>query len=375
MRCVLATLWLLAATLTHAATVVPKAPTISASGWMLQDFASGRVLAEHNAHGRLEPASLTKMMTAYVVFAELQQGSISLEDDVLVSEKAWKMPGSRMFIEVDKQVRVEDLLKGVIIQSGNDASVALAEYVAGDESTFSALMNQHAKRLGMTGTNYVNSTGLPDPEHYTTATDLALLARALIMDFPELYKWHAVKSFTHNDITQDNRNSLLWRDESVDGIKTGHTESAGYCLVASAVRNDMRIISVVLGTSSTKARTQQTQALLNYGFRFFETHKLYEAGDALTSVRVWKGDRQELELGVRSDLYITIPKGQYDNVQAKLDLMRKIEAPVVSGESYGTVTLTLGEKEVASRPLVALESVAEGGLWDQMSDSVQLWFE
>ena len=361
--------------LVHAASIVPKPPSVNASAWILKDFDSGRVLAEYDSEVRLEPASLTKMMTAYVVFGELSEGSIGLEDEVVVSKKAWQMPGSRMFIEVGKKVSVADLLKGVIIQSGNDASVALAEYVAGDEQTFAALMNQYAQKLGMAGTNYTNSTGLPEESHYTTANDLSLLARALIRDFPAFYKWHAIKSFEFNEISQKNRNGLLWRDDSVDGIKTGHTSSAGYCLVVSALRNNMRLISVVLGSKSVKARNQDTQALLNFGFRFYDTYKIYDAGKTLKTVRVWKGSKNIFPIGLKEDMYITIPKGQYNNVEATLDIREMIEAPVTSGETYGSVQLKLGEREVASNPVVALESVDIGGVWARTLDSIGLWFK
>ncbi len=275
---------------TASAAIVPDAPSVGARAYILQDFDSGRVLAEVNADERMEPASLTKIMTAYVVFEELEQGKIAMEDQVLVSEKAWRMGGSKMFIEVDTKVSVEDLLKGLIIQSGNDASVALAEFIAGDEDAFADLMNQYAVRLGMTGTHFINASGLPHPEHYTTARDTATLAAAMIRDFPELYKIHAVKEYEYNGIVQHNRNKLLWRDESVDGLKTGHTESAGYCLVASAERDGMRLISVVMGSESERSRARESIALLSYGFRFFETHRLYGALEPLTEIRIWKGE-------------------------------------------------------------------------------------
>jgi len=355
--------------------VVPAAPEIGARAHILVDHHSGRVLAEGNPDEPLEPASLTKMMTAYVVFAELAQGNISLEDEVLVSEKAWRMPGSRMFVEVDTRVRVEDLLKGVIIQSGNDASVALAEYVAGTESAFAQLMNEYARRLGMASSNFVNSTGLPDEQHYTTARDMAVMASALVRDFPSLYQLHAVKEYVYNDITQHNRNRLLWRDDTVDGIKTGHTSSAGYCLVASAVRDGMRLISVVLGSQSEKKRAQQTQALLEYGFRFFETHRLYSANEALTEVRVWKGETEMVGMGLAEDLWITVPRGQYEKLKATVELDSRILAPVRRGETRGSVRIRLGEQEVAERPLVALRRVREGGLWQRLSDHVMLMFQ
>ncbi|MFM1892112.1 MAG: D-alanyl-D-alanine carboxypeptidase, partial [Pseudomonadota bacterium] len=272
-----------------AAPPVPAPPTVAGTGHLLLDMHSGRVLAESNADARLEPASLTKIMTAYVVFRELQHGNLKLEDQALISEKAWKTPGSRMFIEVGKRVSVGDLLNGMVIQSGNDASVALAEHIAGSEDTFAGLMNEHSRRLGMQNTHFVNATGLPHEDHYTTPRDIAKVTIATIREFPELYKLYAVKEFVWNDIKQPNRNLLLWRDDSVDGVKTGHTEAAGYCLVSSAAREGMRLVAVVMGTSSENARAKESLSLLNYGFRFFETHRLYAAGDALVRTRVWKG--------------------------------------------------------------------------------------
>ena len=358
-----------------AATLVPKSPDINARAWVLQDFDSGRVIAENNPEIRLEPASLTKMLTVYVAFSELKEGNIALEDMVRVSEKAWKTTGSRMFIEVDKQVSVQDLLMGVIVQSGNDAAVALSEYIAGDQASFAGLMNQYAKRLGMNGSNFVNSTGLPADDHYTTAADLAKLSIGLIRDFPTLYAWHAIRKFTFNGIEQPNRNKLLWRDESVDGIKTGYTSSAGYCLVVSAKRANMRLVSVLLGSQSVKSRAEQTQTLINYGFRFYESHRLYAAGDSLTSVRLWKGEKTALSIGLRHDLHITVPRGQYDSLEAVLEIDANIVAPVVSGEKKGKVTLKLGNEMLYERPLVALESVAQGSLWQRMTDHIRLMLE
>ena len=357
------------------ASLVPKAPDINARAWILQDFDSGLVLAEHNVDARLEPASLTKMLTVYVVFAELREGNISLDDLVLVSEKAWKTTGSRMFIEVDTQVSVEHLLLGIIVQSGNDASVALGEYIAGDEASFAGLMNQYAKRLGMADSNFTNSTGLPDDNHYTTAKDLVRLSVSLIRDFPILYQWHAQRQFKFNNIEQPNRNRLLWRDESVDGIKTGYTASAGYCLVASAKRDDMRLVSVLLGSQSGKSRTAQTQALLNYGFRFYETHRLYGVGEPVTNVRLWKGEKDTLSIGLRRDIFVNVPRGQYKFIDAQVEIDRTIVAPVAQGEMKGKVMFTLGEETLGEYPLVALESVSEGNLWTRLSDTIRLMFE
>ncbi|MET0100569.1 MAG: D-alanyl-D-alanine carboxypeptidase family protein [Sedimenticola sp.] len=358
-----------------AAAPVPAPPKIAASGHLLLDFDSGAVLAENNANEQLEPASLTKIMTAYVVLRELTEGNIKLDEMVRVSKKAWRAPGSRMFIEVGKQISVEQLLKGMIIQSGNDSSIALAEHVAGSEETFAALMNEHAQRLGMLNTNFVNSTGLPDKNHYTTANDIAKVAAATIREFPDYYGWYAVREFTFNDIKQHNRNKLLWRDDSVDGIKTGHTEAAGYCLVASAKRNGMRLISVVMGTKSENARAKESQALLNYGFRFYETHRLYGAGEALTQVRVWKGASEQLRLGLKEDLVVTIPRRQYKNLKPGMTIPPKIMAPMRKGQEVGKVKVMLGDRVVAESPLVALEGVEEGGIWQTVKDSALLMFE
>jgi D-alanyl-D-alanine carboxypeptidase (penicillin-binding protein 5/6) len=357
------------------ATPLPAPPEISATGYLLIDFHSGKVLAEKGADKRLEPASLTKIMTAYTVFRELKQGNVLSEDSVLISEKAWRTPGSRMFIEVGKKVKMIDLIKGMIIQSGNDACVAIAEHIAGSESTFAELMNSHAKRLGMADTHFVNSTGLPHENHYTTPADIAKVAIATIEEFPEYYSWYKEKSFTFNDINQLNRNKLLWRDSSVDGIKTGHTEGAGYCLVASAMKESMRLVSVVMGTKSEEARAQASQSLMNYGFRFYETHQLYAAGEALNRVRIWKGAQERLPLGLSKDLNVTIPRHQYKNLDANLEIEPKIMAPVKEGQSLGKVMITLNGEPVTSASLVALKAIPEGNLWQQIKDSALLWLE
>ncbi|MEJ2618875.1 MAG: D-alanyl-D-alanine carboxypeptidase [Candidatus Thiodiazotropha sp.] len=368
-------LLLLLALSAKAAIPTPAAPEVSATGYLLIDFLSGKVLAERDADKRLEPASLTKIMTAYTIFRELKQGNITLEDQVLVSEKAWRTPGSRMFIEVGKRVKVIDLIKGMIIQSGNDACVALAEHIAGSESTFADLMNTHASRLGMTHTHFVNSTGLPHENHYTTPRDIAKVAIATIGEFPEYYHWYSEKSFLFNNIEQHNRNKLLWRDNSVDGMKTGHTEGAGYCLVASAMKENMRLVSVVMGTKSEEARAQASQSLLNYGFRFFETHQLYTAGETLERVRIWKGERDKLPLGLSEDLNVTIPRHQYKNLNASLEIDPKIMAPINDGQALGKVTVTLNGEPVTTATLVSLKAVAEGNLWQQIKDSALLWLE
>jgi len=365
----------LAGSPTLAATPIPKPPAVGAKGYLVEDFRSGHAIAEKNADQPLEPASITKLMSAYVVFSEIRDGSLSLSDKVRISEKAWRTPGSRMFVEVNTQVSVGDLIKGMIIQSGNDATVALAEQIAGSEDSFAALMNQHAQRLGMKHSHFVNSTGLPDKEHYTTAHDIAIIARALIDEFPEYYRWYSEKKFTYNDITQYNRNKLLWRDESVDGLKTGHTDSAGYCLVTSAERDGMRLISVVLGTKSEEARADASQALLNYGFRFFETHKLYEAGTKLTNSRVWKGAVDNVDLGLTDTLYVTIPRGEYKHLDASMHLNSQIIAPVNNGQPLGEVVVRLGEQTVADKNLVALQPVAEGSFWQRIVDEALLYFE
>ena len=311
-----------------AAMPVPAPPDVAAKNYLLVDFASGKVLAEKNADEKIEPASITKMMTAYVVYKELETGRLSLDDMVDISEKAWRMGGSRMYLEVNTSVTVHELLKGLIIQSGNDASVALAEHVAGTEDAFVQLMNQYAAELDMDKTNFENCTGWPDKKHLTTARDIATLSSAIIREFPEHYAWYSEKEYTYNNIKQYNRNKLLWSDDSVDGIKTGHTESAGYCLVASAVRSDMRLISVVLNTDSEKSRASVSQSLLNYGFRFFETVQLYQAGQELTKARIWKGLSEEVALGIGEELFVTIPRGRYDDLEAQVELQPQLLAPL-----------------------------------------------
>jgi D-alanyl-D-alanine carboxypeptidase (penicillin-binding protein 5/6) len=359
----------------QAAVLKPTPPSIKARAYILQDYDSGNVLVEVNADEPVEPASLTKMMTVYVVLAQLEEGKFQLGDLVPISKKAWKMGGSKMFIKVGNEVPVEDLLKGVIIQSGNDASVALAEFVAGDESAFADLMNQYASLLGMTNTNFVNSSGLPHPDHYTTARDMADLAVALIRDFPVHYPLHAVREYTWNNIKQYNRNPLLRLDESVDGVKTGHTESAGYCLVASAQEGNMRLVSALMGSESEDSRLTETQSLLRYGFRFFETERLYEGGAPITRVRVWQGETEQLDTGIADDLYLTVPRGEFKKLASGIVVEEKILAPVRAGQQLGVVTISLAGEAIAERPLVALGEVAQGGLWRRLSDYVKLWFE
>lgn len=357
-------------TISSAALPVPAPPEVAAKNYLLIDFASGKVLAEKNADEQIEPASITKLMTAYVVYKELDEGRLNMDDMVDISEKAWRMGGSRMYLEVNSSVSVYDLMKGLIIQSGNDASVALAEHIAGTEATFVQLMNQYAKELGMDNTNFENCTGWPDKKHLTSARDIAKLSVAIIRDFPEHYAWYSEKEYTYNDIKQYNRNKLLWRDETVDGLKTGHTESAGYCLVTSALRSDMRVVSVVLGTDSEKSRASVSQAVLNYGFRFFESHTLYDEGEVLSRPRIWKGEFETLTVGLSQALAITIPRGAYDKLDATMDIDKDIQAPISKGQPVGVVKVSLDGNVLESVPLVALENVAEGSLFQIAKDYV-----
>ena len=355
--------------------LVPSPPAVAAKAYILMDYHSGRVLTAHEVDARVEPASLTKLMTAYVVLSELKNGTIKLDDQVLISEKAWRMKGSRMFLKVKSHVSVDDLLMGMIVQSGNDASVALAEHTAGSEDTFVELMNQYAATLGMTNTHFMNSTGWPHKDHYTTARDLATLSQAIIRDFPEDYSRYKIKQYTHNNITQPNRNRLLWLDDRVDGIKTGHTESAGYCLISSAKQGEMRLIAVVLGTNSENARARVSRQLLNYGFRFYETFKLHDAMKVLTEMRIWKGEKETLPLGLASDLYITAPRGQRNKIKAQMSLEPNIIAPAEKGHTYGHVEIKLGDTILSKQPLVALENIDSGNLWQRLSDNVVLMFQ
>lgn len=353
----------------------PTAPTINAQSYLLQEFDSKQYLVEHEADARIAPASITKLMSAYVIFNELHSGHLKLDQTTLVSEHAWRTQGSRMFVEVNKNVKVEDLIQGMIVQSGNDATVTLAELVAGSEETFASMMNRYAASLGMVNSHFANSTGLPDPEHYATARDIGKLVRALINEFPEYYHWYSQKSFTYNHITQYNRNKLLWRDKSVDGLKTGYTDTAGYCLVTSAKREDMRLISVVMGTPSEQGRINATQALLTYGFRFFERHKLFAGKKKLVDVPVLKGSQKFFTVGLPEDLYVVIAKGRYDELQATTQLNTDVIAPVTQSESYGKLTVRLGDKLIIERPLVALENVPIGQWWHRLIDEIRLWLQ
>ncbi|WP_338034572.1 D-alanyl-D-alanine carboxypeptidase family protein [Halorhodospira neutriphila] len=356
-------------------TPVPSPPAIAAPNYVLVDLHSGDILAQGNPKTSHPPASLTKLMTAYVVFRELSAGNISLDDQVTISEKAWRAEGSRMFVEVGDQVSVEKLLQGMIVQSGNDASVALAEYVAGDERTFAQLMNQHAERLGMENTHYTNATGMPDSELRTTALDTARLAKAIIEEFPEYYDWYSQRAFTYAGITQHNRNKLLWRDSSVDGLKTGYTSNAGYNLTTSAKRDGMRLISVVLGADSAQARIRQSHQLLNYGFRFFETHRLYTADEALTETKLWQGAQESISLGVPHDIYVTIPRREYDNLSASMSVDGPVIAPIGAGEPLGRLRVELADTTIHEAPLVSQSEAEKGGLWGQMIDKILLRFQ
>lgn len=362
-------------TLQANASMVPRAPQIDARGYLLMDAASGRIIVEHNAEQRLPPASLTKMMTAYIAEAELQKGNLSEDDMAPVSVKAWRMGGSKMFIKEGTRVSVGDLLKGIIIQSGNDASVAMAEFVAGSEDAFADLMNQHARRLGMNSTHFMNATGWPAENHFTTAKDMATLARAIVRDFPEHYDTYALKEFTYNGITQQNRNLLLWRDERVDGLKTGHTEEAGYCLVSSAKEGDMRLIAVVMGTDSEGARARESQKLLTYGFRFFETYKAYSAGDILDTAELWMGEKREVRLGLSEDLILTIPKESHEGLKAEVTVNPQLQAPINEGQQYGTVTVRMNNEVLVEKPLVALESIEEAGFLTQIWHHILMFFK
>lgn len=363
------------ATHSMAAPLIPNAPELDASSYILVDFNTGAILAEKNSGMKAEPASITKLMTIYVAFQELRNGTLQLNDKVTVSKKAWRTEGSRMFIEVGKQVKVEDLLIGIIVQSGNDASTALAEHIAGTEATFAQLMNQHAQTLGMTDTHFENATGLPSATHLTTARDIATLSAAIIGEFPEYYPWFSQLEFTYAGIRQYNRNKLLRRDRSVDGLKTGHTESAGYCLAASAKRDNMRLISVVLGTASDNDRSNATQALLNYGFRFFETHELFTDKQVIESPRLWEGAKQTLAVGAASALKATIPRGQASKLTMKTSYSSKLMAPIQAGTTVGEIQVTLQDKLVTRQPLVALETVSQGTLFQRLKDKVLQMFE
>ncbi|MBY0474904.1 MAG: D-alanyl-D-alanine carboxypeptidase [Nitrosomonas sp.] len=348
--------------------------SVAAKSFMLSDFQTGQVLAGQNVHERIEPASLTKLMTAYVVFSALKQRQIALDQTAPVSESAWRMIGSRMFIEPKKQVTVDELIRGMIVQSGNDACIALAEVVAGSEASFVTIMNKEAKRLGMQNTHFTNTTGLPDSNHYTTAHDLTLLATAIIREFPDFYPLYSLKEYTYNNITQPNRNRLLWIDPHVDGMKTGWTKTAGYCLITSAIRDKRRLISVVIGAQSANARSIESQRLLNYGFQFYDTLHLYKKNDSLATIHLWKGTQNELKAGFDRDVFFTLPKGQADKLKATMEYKQPLIAPVQLGQEVGTVKFTLDNKTVEVYPLVALEKVDSASFLGRAWDSVKLLF-
>ncbi|MDF3054126.1 MAG: D-alanyl-D-alanine serine-type carboxypeptidase [Gammaproteobacteria bacterium] len=353
--------------------VAPAPPEVQGKGYILLDADSGYVIAENNADERAAPASLTKLMTMYVISGMLNTKRISLDDQVLVSEKAWRTGGSRMFIQVGTHVPVKDLVNGIIVASGNDACVAMSEHVAGSEESFVGLMNQAAQHLGMTGTHYSDSTGLPDPDNYTTPRDQSILTRAIIQHYPQDYSWYKQKEIVYNNIKQPNRNLLLWRDPSVDGLKTGFTDDAGYCLVASAKREDMRLIAIVMGSPSTQQRSKDVQALLNYGFRFYKTSKLYEGGTTLKTLPVWFGKEPNIALGVQQSFYVTVPVGSFDKLKATISVDPSLEAPIVKGQAYGEIKVMLGEEVVSAQPLIALEDNPEAGFISRTFDRVKLF--
>ncbi|CAH9019421.1 D-alanyl-D-alanine carboxypeptidase family protein [Candidatus Nitrosacidococcus sp. I8] len=353
---------------------VPDPPSISARSYVLEDFKTGQIIAESQADQRVAPASITKLMTAYIVFSELKRGNLHLEDQVLISEHAWRTGGSRTFIEVNTQIPVEILIKGMVIQSGNDASVALAEHIAGTEEVFAAIMNQQAQKLGMTGSHFMNSTGLPSDNHYATARDISTLARAIIQDFPEYYGWFSQESFTYNGIAQYNRDTLLKRDPSVDGLKTGYTKAAGYCLVSSAKREDMRLISVIMRSKSPQSRANEALALLNYGFRFYETNNIYSALEPITNTSVRRGAEKEISLGVAHDLAVVLPRGQWKKLSSAIQVTNPIIAPIKKGEELGAITVKFKGDPILEKPLIALTAIPEGNRWQKMSDWVSSLF-
>lgn len=354
--------------------VTPTAPLVNAKAYILIDVDSGKIIAEKNSEEKLPPASLTKMMTLYVISNALNSSQIHLNDEVRVSRDAWKIGGSRMFIKEGDMVSVENLLKGIIVDSGNDACVAMAEHVGGSENSFAELMNQQAQNLGMKNSHFTDSTGLPDPNLYTTAKDLAILGRALVMDFPQYYSWYKQKWFTYNGIRQPNRNRLLWRDNQVDGIKTGHTNEAGFCLVSSAKRGNMRLLAVVLGEPTDSSRADDSEKLLNYGFRFFETHKLYKSGQSITEIPLYKGMVDKVTVGLTEDQYITIPAGQYDRLKVSTKVPDYSQAPIKKGDKVGELIVELDNKVISTRPIYTLQSIEEGGFYTRTKDAIRLAF-
>ena len=360
----------------RAAVPIPKAPDVNARAYILVDHFSGRVLAEDHADEREEPASLTKLMTSYAVFKALKENRLKLTDPITISEHAWRSEGSRTFVQVGSTVPAEILIKGMIVQSGNDATIALAEKIGGTEAAFAQLMNEYAKRIGMKATHFVNADGLPDPNHYTTARDMAILANALISEFPEYYQWYSIHEFTWNNIKQQNRNGLLLRDPTVDGMKTGHTDSAGFCLVTSAKRDNMRLVSVVMGSSSIKAREDASSALLNYGYTFYETGQVMKAGTPLKKVRVYKSAQGEVDLTAPRNIVLTVGRGQLASVKTETRIFKEpLIAPLAADQAIGEITLTDQNGQLVQRvPLTPGKPVPEAGLWTRATDSVRLWF-
>ncbi|HEX4045531.1 MAG TPA: D-alanyl-D-alanine carboxypeptidase family protein [Gammaproteobacteria bacterium] len=349
----------------------PGTPKLDAKSYILIDATSGKVIVQKDADAQLPPASLTKLMSLYIISSALKSGQIHMDDKVRISTKAWRTEGSRMFVKVGDEVPVKELLQGIIVASGNDATVALAEYIAGTEETFVNMMNEQAKLLGMKNSHFMDSTGLPNKNHYSTAHDMAILTQAYIKTFPEDYSFYSEKWFTYNGIKQPNRNRLLWRYQYADGLKTGHTQEAGYCLVASAKKDGMRLVSVVFGAPNDQGRTEDSIRLLTYGFRFFETHKLYPKNTALVQARIWHGSKSEVPLGVAEDLHVTIPAGQFKRMQVALEVNNPLKAPIVKGNAYGTVKVTLSNQVIAEKPLIALDDSSTGNLWRRASDSVK----
>jgi D-alanyl-D-alanine carboxypeptidase (penicillin-binding protein 5/6) len=352
---------------------IPTAPQVDARAYIVVDYRTDKILAAKDAVARMEPASLTKLMTAYIVFQELAAGKLKLDEQVVVSEHAWRSEGSRTFIELGKPISIQDLILGMIVQSGNDATIALAERIAGTEETFAQMMNANAKRLGMVGSHFDNSSGLPSPQHYTTSRDLSLLANAMIREYPQYYKWFSVREFEHNGIKQQNRNGLLEKDPTVDGLKTGHTDSAGYCLVTSALRDRMRLVSVVMGSTSMKARENASTALLNYGFTFYDTKLVAKGGAVLATARVWKAQIPSVDLGIKDDLYITLPRGA-SGVKTAADVQPRLIAPLGLDTTVGTLHVSAGNQTLATLPLHPLKNVPAGGWWRRLIDTIRLWF-
>ena len=358
---------------------VPPPPEVTGTAWVLMDAASGNVLAGENYDEQLEPASITKVMTSYVIAAEMAAGKVSRDDQVMMTENAWRTggagtDGSYSGFEVNQSAPLLEMEKGMVVQSGNDAAIALAEHVAGSEQAFAALMNQYAQRIGMEKSHFVNATGLPGEGHITSARDLALLGRALIRDYPEAYSYNKIKEFTVGNITQPNRNVLLWRDASVDGIMTGHTSAAGYCLMASAKRGDQRLISVVMGSTSESQRARDSQALLNWGFRFYETHEMYKAGAQVAQQKVWKGQENEVRLGLAEPLLVTVPRGRYEQLKPMMDVPATMVAPIEKGQAIGTVKVMLDDKVIAQRPLVAIDGIEQAGFFKRLWHELLMWW-